>query len=136
MIKYFFNPVTCKDGAQLFTVNTVFKMATSTHAPLPTYPEESGILPDTCRIRTDGQIRFESGYVWTWKFLNPEGKSYGFIIMRIRMDGATESPMQTMSCGIPKGSTLGPLLFLIYINDLPNCSVDDTNVFAPANNLS
>ena len=56
--------------------------------------------------------------------------------MRIRMDGATESPMQTMSCGIPKGSTLGPLLFLIYINDLPNCSVDDTNVFAPANNLS
>lgn len=49
-----------------------------------------------------------------------------------------------LSCGIPQGSVLGPLLFILYVNDIQNAVpdaqlelfADDTNMFKVGSNLS
>ena len=54
-----------------------------------------------------------------------------------------ESSKQLIKCGIPQGSILGPLLFLLYVNDIANVSdvfvttifADDTTLFCSGTNV-
>ena len=66
---------------------------------------------------------------WFKSYLN-DRQQYVFL-------NGESSDKKKITCGVPQGSVLGPLLFLVYINDLPNISkildfylfADDTNIY-------
>ena len=60
----------------------------------------------------------------------------------VSVNGSTSDYLE-VSCGVPQGSVLGLLLFLIYVNDLPGVSkvlsfyvfADDINIFYSSRDL-
>ena len=72
---------------------------------------------------------------WFKSYLNNRKQS-------VTIEQSTSDLLQ-ITCGVPQGSVLGPLLFLIYINDLPLISnkfkfflfADDTNIYYESDDL-
>ena len=70
-------------------------------------------------------------------------RSYLFDRKHLVIWNKQSSSVNTLNIGVPQGSILGPLLFLIYINDIVNTSdrlsfvlfADDTTVYSTGNKL-
>ena len=70
-------------------------------------------------------------------------KSYMVNRKQYVMYNDNSSDIRSKTCGVPQWSILGPLLFLLYVNDLPNISdilftimfADDTTMFINGNDL-
>ena len=71
-------------------------------------------------------------------------QSYLFDRKQFVTFNGVSSELLVNNCEVPQGSVFGPLLFLLYINDLPNISkilnfylfADDTNIYYESNSLN
>ena len=80
--------------------------------------------------------------IYTWIYNNIVYLPYKVkIIQRVVLNGQCSSWVD-IRAGVPQGSILGPLLFLIYVNDLPDglkseCKLfaDDTSLFSVVHDI-
>ena len=64
-----------------------------------------------------------------WRISWTNRLNFSGTVQRVLLNGQT-SKWSQIKAGVPQGSVLGPLLFLVYINDLPEGLTSNVKLFA------
>ena len=96
-------------------------------------------------IKLDHQLLLQISYHYDIRGLAHNWfQSYLFNQQQFVFISGSSSELMSVKCGVPQGSTLGPVLFLLYITDLNSVFnkaitihfVDDTHLIYASKNLS
>ena len=124
--------------SRLDKVHAIVKLLDKIHESFENRYYISGIFIDLPKVLTvdhcillkklEIYINRNSNFSWFHSYLE-QSKQY------IRMADGLKTDLETIVCGIPQVLNLGPLLFLLYVNDFANCS-DQLNSIMFADNIN
>jgi len=116
--------------------STIKQLLSITHEIYKAFDESQEIRAVFLDISRAFDRVWHEGLIFKLKTIGIEGEMINILenflsgrMQRVAMNGST-SQWEKIEAGVPQGSILGPILFLVYINDIIESVESDIRIFA------